>query len=97
MGRRGPRGQALYNAGLTTIGQLSPEARSLRRAAIDAIEKAEKHFANLNFVKAAFAAQSAWRNAAAYRDLALGLAPGTSEQQKGTQLSGAESCPSATR
>jgi hypothetical protein len=54
-------------------------------------------FAGFDFVKATFAAQAAWRAAAAYRDLALNLAPGTSELQKGTKLSGASSCPSASQ
>jgi hypothetical protein len=49
-----------------------------------------------NFIAAAFAAQKAWRAAAALRDDALGLAPGTTELAKGTKLAGAASCPSAT-
>jgi hypothetical protein len=47
-------------------------------------------------VNATFAAQKAWRAAAAYRDVALELAAGTSELEKGTKLSGASSCASAT-
>ncbi|MDQ3668814.1 MAG: PPC domain-containing protein [Actinomycetota bacterium] len=90
-------GNAFYDKGLTTIASLSPEARSLRKAALDATAKAESLFAKFNFVKATYAAQTAWRNAAAYRDLALGLPAGTSELQKGTKLAGAESCPSAVK
>jgi len=36
------------------------------------------------------------RAAANYRDIALALAPGTSELQRGTAKAGASSCPSAT-
>ena len=50
-----------------------------------------------DFVNATFAAQKAWRAAAAYRDLALELAPGTSELEKGTRKEGAEACPSSKR
>ena len=49
--------------------------------------KAQKLFAGFDFVKATFAAQKAWRAAAAYHDLALGLAPGTTEIQHGTNVS----------
>ena len=58
-------------------------------------KQAETQFARFDFVKATFAAQKAWRAAAAYRDLALGLAPGTSELEKGTKKEGASACPSA--
>jgi len=90
-------GQAFSDAGLTTLNQLSDKARRLRRDAISAMQKAETRFAKFDFVNAAFAAQIAWRKAAAYRDLALQLAPGTSELEKGTALAGAASCPSANQ
>ena len=72
-------------------------AARLRKDAIAFAAKAEKAFGKFDFVNAAFAAENSWRSAAAYRDLALGLAPGTSELQKGTQKAGAASCPSAHR
>ena len=43
------------------------------------------------------AAQKAFRAAAAYRDLALGLPLGTTELEKGTKKEGAEACASAQR
>jgi hypothetical protein len=89
-------GQAYYDAGKTTVGGLPADAARLRKEAIDAAAKAEKLFTRFDFVNATFAAQRAWRAAAAYRDLARGLTPGTSELQKGTKLEGAASCPSAT-
>ena len=46
-------------------------------------------------MNAVFASQRAWRAAAAYRDGAKGLAPGTSELENGTKLAGAEACASA--
>jgi hypothetical protein len=48
-----------------------------------------------DFIRAVFSAQTAWRKAAAFRDLALGLAPGTSELQKGTKKTGASGWPSS--
>jgi hypothetical protein len=48
-------------------------------------------------VNAVFAAQAAYRAAAAYRDLARGLPPGTTELERGTKKTGAESCPSAKK
>lgn len=90
-------GQAFAGAGLDTVGELPAEAQSLRQAAIDAIGKAEKLFARFDFVNATFAAQRAWRAAAAYRDLALNLPAGSTELAKGTRLAGAESCASASR
>jgi hypothetical protein len=46
---------------------------------------------------AVFASQAAYRAAAAYRDLARGLPPGTTELERGTKKTGAESCPSAKK
>ena len=57
--------------------------------------EARRSFAKFDFIAASFAAQKAWRAAAAYRDQALGLAPGATELEKGTRLAGASSCPSA--
>jgi hypothetical protein len=88
-------GNAYHAAGTTQISQLPANARRLRNEAIGAMRKAERQFARFDFVNATFAAQRAWRAAAAYRDGAKGLAPGTSELEKGTKLAGAESCASA--
>jgi hypothetical protein len=90
-------GEAYVAAGVARVDQLPALPRQLRAAAIDAMEKAEKAFAKKEFVAATYAAQEAWRNAAAYRDLARGLMPGTSELEKGTRLSGAEACASAAK
>ncbi len=80
------------------MNALPAEAKRLRREAVAAMEKAEAAFAKFEFVAATYAAQDAWRAAAAYRDLALGLTPGTSELEKGTKLAGdASACPSAQR
>jgi hypothetical protein len=67
----------------------------LRKRAIDQMAKAESLFGAFDFVNAALTAQKAFRAAAAYRDLARGLAPGTTELEKGTKKAGAESCQSA--
>jgi hypothetical protein len=88
-------GKAYEAAGKTTVGALPADAQRLRQEAIDASKRAEQLFAKFDFVNATFSAQRAWRAAAAYRDLARGLAPGTSELEKGTKLAGAESCASA--
>jgi hypothetical protein len=90
-------GEAYAAAGLATVKQLPAAARRLRSEAIAAIADAEAKFASFDFVGAAFAAQAAWRSAAAYRDLALGLPAGTSELERGTKLAGAESCESAKK
>jgi hypothetical protein len=58
-------------------------------------KKAESLFAKFDFVNATYAAQAAFRAAASYRDLALGLAPGTTELEHGTKKTGAEACASA--
>ena len=90
-------GDAYYAAGKTTVGSLPTNAQRLRKEAIAAIAKAESAFAAFDFVRATYAAQLAWRKAAAYRDLALGLPAGTSEIQKGTKLAGASACASASQ
>ena len=89
-------GDAYYAAGKTTVGSLPSKAQRLRREAISAIGAAEQSFGRFDFIRATFSAQTAWRKAAAYRDLALGLAPGTTELQKGTKKEGASSCPSSS-
>jgi hypothetical protein len=73
--------------GLTTVDQLSAAAQKRRQNALDSMAKAQQLFPGFDFVNAAFAAQKAWRAAAGYRDLALKLAPGTTELQHGTRVS----------
>jgi hypothetical protein len=90
-------GTAFSQKGLTTVGQLSAADQKLRKSAISSMDTARQRFTAFDFIGAAFAAQKAWRAAAALRDDALGLTPGTTEIQKGTKLAGASSCPSATR
>lgn len=90
-------GEAYAARGVTQVSLLPANAARLRKEALSASAKAEGLFAKFDFVNATFAAQKAWRAAAAYRDLALGLAPGTSELEKGTRKEGAEACPSAKR
>jgi hypothetical protein len=88
-------GDAWVGKGITTVGQLSAKAQKLRQTALDSMAKAQTLFAGFDFVKATFAAQTAWRAAAAYNDLALGQTLGTTELQHGTRAAGASSCPSA--
>lgn len=88
-------GEAYFAAGKTTLGALPSKARALRADSISAMAKAEQAFARFDFVASTFSAQAAWRKAAAFRDLALGLAPGTSELEKGTEKEGASGCPSS--
>ena len=90
-------GEAFASRGVTQIALLPRDAARLRKQSIDAQAKAEKAFARFDFVNATFAAQTAWRAAAAYRDIAMGLEPGTSELEKGTRKDGASGCPSAKR
>jgi hypothetical protein len=90
-------GEAFAAKGVERIDQLPALARRLRSEAIASMAKAEAAFARFEFVSATYAAQDAWRAAAAYRDLALGLALGTSEIEKGTRLQGADSCESAAK
>jgi hypothetical protein len=89
-------GDAFAAKGLTTTDLLSPAAQRRRQNAINALAVAQQKFAGFDFVNATFAAQKAWRAAAGYDDLALGLAPGTTEAQHGTKVIGAGSCPSAS-
>jgi len=89
-------GHAYYDKGITTVNLLPADAASYRSQAISLSKKAEKLFASFDFINAAITAQAAYRASAHYRDLALGLAPGTSELQRGTAKSGASGCPSAT-
>lgn len=90
-------GEAYAANGITQISQLPAKAARLRREAISNSARAETLFARFDFVNSTFAAQKAWRSAAAYRDLALGLPPGSSELAKGTKKEGASACPSAKR
>lgn len=90
-------GDAYAAKGITLVSQLPANAARLRQEAIANAKRAETLFAKFDFVNATFAAQKSWRSAAAYRDLALGLPPGTSELQKGTKKEGASACPSAKR
>src|SRR5829696_2844530 len=78
-------GEAYASRAVTLVSLLPADAARLRKDAIDFATKAENAFAKFDFVNATFAAQNAWRSAAAYRDLALGLPAGTSELQKGTK------------
>ena len=75
-------GVAYASRGVTQVGLLPAKAARLRQQAIDNAKRAETLFARFDFVNATFAAQKAWRSAAAYRDLALGLAPGTASSQR---------------
>jgi hypothetical protein len=89
-------GDAFVAQGITTTDKLPTKAQLLRQNALSSMAKAQQKFAGFDFVRATFDAQSAWRAAAAYRDLALGLPLGTTEIQHGTAVSGgASSCPSA--
>jgi hypothetical protein len=90
-------GQAYQDKGVSTVSALPADAAAYRTAAINQIAKAESLFAKFDFVNATYAAQAAFRAAAAYRDLARGLAPGTTEIEHGTKKAGAESCVSAKR
>jgi len=89
-------GDAFAAQGLTTVGQLSAAAQRRRQKALDQMAKAQSLFAGFDFVNATFAAQKAWIAAAGYVDLAKNLAPGTTEIQHGTAVSGASACPSAS-
>jgi hypothetical protein len=82
---------------VTRVDLLPANAARLRQEAISSAAKAETLFAKFDFVNATFAAQKAYRAAAAYRDLALGLPAGTTELQRGTKKEGASACPSAKR
>jgi hypothetical protein len=88
-------GDAFVAEGITTTDKLPGSARTNRQTAIDSMASAQKLFAGFDFVNATFAAQKAWRAAAAYRDTALGLPPGTSEIEHGTNVCDAGACPSA--
>jgi hypothetical protein len=90
-------GEAFASRGVTDIALLPADAARLRKDAIAGAAKAEALFAKYDFVNAVFAAQKAWRAAAAYRDIAKQLTPGTSELEKGTRKAGAEGCISAKR
>jgi hypothetical protein len=89
-------GDAFAARNLTTVDQLSAGAQKKRQNALESMAKAQQLFAGFDFVNATFAAQKAWRAAAGYRDLALQLAPGTTELQHGTRVSDPSACPSAS-
>lgn len=78
-------GRAFAAAGQDTIGELPARAAEVRSNALANMAEAQALFADFDFVRATFAAQEAWRAASEYRDLALGLEPGTSQVEKGTQ------------
>jgi hypothetical protein len=90
-------GRAYYDAGKQTLASIPSEALSLRSEALNMAAKAEAAFAKWDFVSAVFASQAAYRAAAAYRDMARGLPPGTTELERGTKKTGAEACPSAKK
>ena len=58
-------GDAFVAKGITTTDKLPGSARTNRRTAIDSLASAQKLFAGYDFVNATFAAQKAWRAAAA--------------------------------
>ena len=89
-------GDAFAAQGITTTTQLSSTAARRRQKALDNRAKAQKLFASFDFVNATFAAQAAWIAAAGYEDVALGLAPGTTEANHGTAVVDPSSCPSAS-
>lgn len=78
-------GAAFASDGVETIDELSEEAYNLRRIATWKRVEAQERYADFEFVAATFSAQDAWRAAAALRDIALDLEPGTSQVEKGTQ------------
>lgn len=88
-------GDAFAAQGLTSVSQLSTTAQRRRQKAIANIAKAQQAFASFDFVNATFAAQAAWVAAAGYEDVALGLAPGTTEAAHGTAVADPSACPSA--
>jgi hypothetical protein len=88
-------GDAYVAAGKTDLSQLPERVRNLRQNAITLIASARKDFQRFRFIPATFAAQKAWRNAAAYLDAAMMLAPGSTELRHGTKLQGAAGCASA--
>jgi hypothetical protein len=90
-------GRAYYDSGKQTLADIPAEALSLRSEAFNMAAKAEAAFAKWDFVSAVFASQAAYRAAAAYRDLARGLPPGTTELERGTKKTAAASCPSAKK
>jgi hypothetical protein len=90
-------GDAFGAAGKTAVSQLTAAEQQLRSDAIASMQTARQDFANFDFIAAAFASQKAWRAAAALRDDALGLAPGSTELAKGTKLAGESGCPSAKK
>ena len=89
-------GEVFAENGSATLTQLSAAARRFRSDAISSMATARTLFAKFQFVDATFAAQTAWRNAARFRDLAYGLPAGSSELLQGTKLAGASNCGSAS-
>jgi hypothetical protein len=89
-------GDAFAAQGITSTSQLSTVAARRRQKALDNLAKAQKLFASFDFVNATFAAQAAWIAAAGYEDVALGLAPGTTEANHGTAVTDPSGCPSAS-
>lgn len=79
-------GAALMEQGYASVADLPAELAGLRSSAIAMNQEAESLFAGFNFVASTFAASKAWAAAAALRDAALGLEPGTSRFEKATAL-----------
>jgi len=91
-------GAAFYGRGIKTLKQLPAKAQALRATALSASAQAKTLASKFDFVNAVFSAQTAFRAAAAYRDMALNQPLGTTELQKGTKgTTGqtASACPSA--
>jgi hypothetical protein len=78
-------GRGFYDAGKQTLADIPAEALSLRNEALNMAAEAETAFKKWDFVNAVFASQAAHPAAAAYRDLGRGLAPGTTELDRGTK------------
>jgi hypothetical protein len=89
-------GEAFAASGKTTLDKLDDSSRKLRAGALSLVAASRKDYARFQFIPATFAAQKAWRHAAALRDRALRLPRGSSELEQGTKLAGAEGCPSST-
>ena len=79
-------GAVFADGGAEVVSELPARAAELRSIATEMIAVAQQRFNEFRFVDGTFAAQRAWRAAAEYRDIALGLEPGTSQVERGTQL-----------
>ncbi|HKP17557.1 MAG TPA: hypothetical protein VJT84_03695 [Gaiellaceae bacterium] len=89
-------GVAFAADGITTTGQLPSAVARMRATALTQMATAQKLFSKFDFVRATFAAQKAWRAAAAFHDVARKLEPGQTELDHGTAVRGnPKDCPSA--